>query len=542
MADEPRWCRAIFEFPVGYRRFAVGTGPGRGFTSDTSGRRRPALASGFAASLLQQHLNRDRSLRQRLAGWYRRTNFALGPGDDDRVISTLLRDIETGWMHLVELEAAPRPTYIHTYERPSPPPEPPPEPPPNIFEPELDEPSDEKIIEYLAVGDINFSTMRAVMLPGPSSEGEREGDHVDGVALIAGLLRHLQQLDDERRVLVAGHTDAAGSLAYNIELSKRRAQSVHLVCRGDAEGFADHAMAHAAVADGQEVLRWTAQRFGWSCDPGAVDDRDGPKTGAARQHFRDRFAAEFDAAAGTGAGFTRADWLGFFRLYEQDLAARLGVTPSCLPKLRARVISTDPPVLGCGEHWPEDTVARSRVNRADRRVELLCFPPADVPSSIADTTPPGASIYGASEYRWRPIAAGPGPHPLGGPCFEVSLSSEDLDGLEDTAVLRLRGGPYDLRHALADAHDRGLCRVFHFDGVAKGTAYTATIEHDDAEPIVLFSGASLDSYIAGIGDLDQQPEPLAIHLERGPEVWEPDGPYELSDPPDNWNGIYVEDW
>ncbi|KIG11902.1 hypothetical protein DB30_02306 [Enhygromyxa salina] len=387
---------------------------------------------------------------------------------------------------------------------------------------------DRRAVEYLAVGDFNFSTDRAVMLPGPSSEGELAGDDADGVALVAGLLAHLRQLDAARRVLVAGHTDAAGSFAHNLELSKRRAESVQLACDGDASGFADHAVAHGETADGQEVLRWTALRFGWGCDPGTVDNDDGPKTSAARQQFRDRFQAEFEEAAGTGLAFVRADWLAFFRLYEHDLAARLGVTATGLAQLRADLVWAKPPVLGCGEHWPEGAIRRSRVNRYDRRVELLCFEPDDLPSGAGD--PPGGSVYGDPTYTWTPIRPGPGPHPLGGPCFELALMAEDLEGFGEDASLRLRGGPYDLRHAFADASRRGPHRVFHFHGIAKGGKYTATVESAPDDPVVLFEHASLDSYIAGIDAPDQQPQAIAIHIARPPEQRESVGPYEYSAP------------
>lgn len=40
--------------------------------------------------------------------------------------------------------------------------------------------------------------------------------------------------------------------------------SVKLACEGDADGFANHAAAQGEVADGQEVLRWVALRFGWA--------------------------------------------------------------------------------------------------------------------------------------------------------------------------------------------------------------------------------------------------------------------------------------
>lgn len=516
-----------FEFSDGFRRFAVASsGPG-------------ALDPGAASRLLERRLFQDSAFRKRLADWYRRDRFIRD--DDVGVTSALLREIASGWIRLHD-RGRTRTPYVHTYTRSEPraPFEPQPSPL-NEFDPRQDEPTvtEVRAVEYLAVGDFNFSTDRAIMLPGPSSEVESEGDHADGVALIAGLFSHLQRLDEDRRVMVAGHTDAAGSFAHNIELSERRAESVKLACEGDAAGFADHAALHGEVADAQEVLRWIARRFGWSCEPGPVDNDDGPKTSAARSGFRSHFEAEFGEPTGSGPAFERADWLAFFRLYEQDLAARLGVTPSGLPMLRARLAWNKPPVLGCGEHWPEGSVKRSPVNHDDRRVEILCFAPNHVPSGAG--SPPGASVYSDPSYQWIAIRPGPGPHPLGGPRFELGLESDDFDSALEGATLRLHGGPYELDHALADAHKRGRFLVFDFQGVTKGNHYAATIVRDGGDPIALFDGASLDSYIAGIDDLELQPEPIPIHLARQPEPRESAGPYEHRDPPDDWDGIYLED-
>lgn len=514
----PYWPHEAFELGDGYRRLAVSRGAG------------PALEPGYASSLLREQLRREWFLRGRLAEWYRRNGITVGLGDDERMLAALLRDVESGWLRVCELDQPPAPVYTHNYSdleprRPSKSdpwsPDSSPDPAPlNDFDPALDEPTkvEERTVEYLAVGDFNFSTGHAVMLPGPSVEGEREGDHADGIALIAGLLAHLRDAG-ERRVMVAGHTDAVGSFADNIQLSERRAQSVKLACEGDAEGFADHASAHGEVADAQEVLRWIALRFGWSCDPGSVDGKNGAKTSVARSHFRERLQAELGMSAGSGPTFQRADWLGFFRLYEQDLAARMGVTIGGLPALRARLSWTEPAVLGCGEHWPQSGVKRSSANRADRRVELLCFAPEHVPSGAG--APPGASVYGDPTYRWISIRPGPGPHPLGGPCFELSLPAEDLEWVGKGSALRLRGGPYDLRHQISDARLNDGFLTFHFHGISVGYRYDLTLEHGDGSPPdLMFEAASLDSHIEGIGVTEHRPEPVIVHVPRGPEQWE----------------------
>jgi hypothetical protein len=365
-------------------------------------------------------------------------------------------------------------------------------------------------VEVLALGDFNFSTDREVMLPAPSVEGTAQGDRADGVALVAGLLAHLRGLAEERRALVVGHTDASGSAAHNLELSRRRADNVQRFGAGDRDGWASHAHEHAELADAQEVLRWVASRFGWPCDPGPVDGEDGPRTAAGRAAFRARYRHEFGGAVGSGDTLEVADWQAIFVMYEQDLAARLGVDAGGLAALREKLVFTEPKILGCGEHWPDGEGERPSVAREDRRVEVLLFHPDELPAPIGGDEPPGKSIYTPRAYRWLPIAPGPGPHPLQGPCFELGLALDDLRLVPEGAVLRLHGGPYDLRQRFSEAkREDGVLR-FHFHGIAAGTTYALDFERPEGEAVALFVDADLDPYIAGIGDDAAAVRPIAF--------------------------------
>ncbi len=367
-------------------------------------------------------------------------------------------------------------------------------------------------VEVLALGDFNFSTDREVMLPAPSIEAEQQGDLADGIALAAGLLVHLRDLGEDRQVLIAGHTDAAGSDEHNLGLSERRADNVQKFLAGDREGWAGHSHEHAEVADGQEVLRWVANRFGWPCDPGAVDNADGPQTSGARDAFRARYEHEFGQAAGSADAFELADWQAFFDMYEQDLAARLALAREDLPSLREHLVFTDPAILGCGEHWPNDGIERPPVCRDNRRVEALVFHPNELPDPIAGDDPPGKSIYEPGAYRWKPITPGPGPHPIEGPCFELALAVDDPRLVPEDAQLRLHGGPYDLRKPFGDAIEETGFFAFHFHGLARGTTYSLDYEPPEGDPVSLFSDADLDAYIEGIGDEQAAIAPIAFAL------------------------------
>ncbi|HVI02022.1 MAG TPA: OmpA family protein [Enhygromyxa sp.] len=383
-------------------------------------------------------------------------------------------------------------------------------------------------VGVLALGDFNFSTDREVMLPGPSSEAETQGDHADGIALAAGLLAHLEQLGEPRQVLIAGHTDAAGSADHNLALSERRADNVQKFLAGDRDGWASHSHEHAEVADGQEVLRWVAQRFGWPCDPGVVDNDDGPATATGRDAFRARYEHEFGGAAGRGDAFELADWQAFFDVYEHDLVARLGRSRDELPSLREPLQFTDPPILGCGEHWPNDGLDRPPVCRENRRVEALVFHPDELPDPIGGDDPPGKSIYEPGAYRWTPIDPGRGPHVVDGPCFELALALDKPNLVADDAALRLYGGPYDLRQRFSEASHDGDHVRFHFHGIAKGVSYSLDYESAEGEPVRLFADADLDPFIDGIGDAEADVTPIAF---ASLPITEPEGGDEGADVP-----------
>ena len=367
-------------------------------------------------------------------------------------------------------------------------------------------------VEVLALGDFNFSTGREVLLPGPSIEAEDAGDRADGIALVAGLLAHLRRVGEPREVLIAGHTDAQGSDADNVVLSERRAENLRRYCVGDREAWAAHAHEHAELADAQEVLRWIAMRFGWPCDPGPIDGDEGPKTKSARSGFRARFEHERGESAGSGEHFDRADWAAFFVMYELDLAARLSLGVDELPSEREAIVLGDPATLGCGEHWPNDDLARPPVCRDDRRVELLVFHPDDRPDPIGGDDPPGKAIYEPGAYRWIEITPGPGPHPLEGPCFELEMALDDPASIPADAQLRLHGGPYDLRVKIGDAiHDED-CLRFHFHGIARGLRYSIDYEPPEGEPLNLARELDLDPLITTLDESSESSDTSEIGL------------------------------
>src|SRR5690606_27815647 len=163
------------------------------------------------------------------------------------------------------------------------------------------------------------------LLPGghrdPSlAAGERR---IAGLAVIAVALELFARFEG-KRLLVAGHTDTAGSEAHNLALSRERALNVRAYLVGEREAWAALCQARFKVEDWQQVLAWVAATFGWETDPGAIDGVSGPRSREALRAFRRRYAAEVAPIPERGV-ITTADWGAFYDLYERDLARRLSV-------------------------------------------------------------------------------------------------------------------------------------------------------------------------------------------------------------------------
>lgn len=255
--------------------------------------------------------------------------------------------------------------------------------------------------------DANFHFNSAVLMARPrrTVSGDGGGD-LTGIALVAGVLKFAEDNPD-KRAMVAGHTDLVGPASYNMTLSEQRANNAHALIGGDRDGWADNCQGQHRVEDWQRILKWIDETHGYDCDPGDVDNRYGTRSRRARERFRVRYNAEFEASL-TVRGQQRVDdWKAFFDMYDLSLAQLLGVETSELQPRRDGVTFVDPAVLACGEQWPKegrgDDNLRSEMNR---RVEVIFFDEGEL-DDFAGEDPPGRSLYaGTRRYPRRrvPIA------------------------------------------------------------------------------------------------------------------------------------------
>ncbi len=196
----------------------------------------------------------------------------------------------------------------------------------------------------------------------------------------------------EQRACVIGHTDTVGGGASNVELSRRRAQTVHLFLAGDRDGWAARAVENQTVADWQAFLQWAHLVMGMNCDPGEIDDDLGPATQGALHRFRATYNVRYAGTLAVQGPFVAQDWKAAFDCYRRNLAEQMGESLPSLDAVLAAVQFGEPPTLACGEAFPAEHASVDGLESSrHRRVDVVFYDPHDRPDF--DAEPPGVAIY-----------------------------------------------------------------------------------------------------------------------------------------------------
>ena len=266
-------------------------------------------------------------------------------------------------------------------------------------------PVDRKPLHRLEFEDTHFQTDREILLPDPvRPEADFEPDATPtaeeqstGLAVMKSALEFAARFP-RKRLLVAGHTDSVGSVSHNRKLSERRAENVQYYLTGNRTAWAAHCQVNYEVADWQTILRWVAMTFGWDTDPGAVDNDYGPLSRDARDRFRVRYNDEFSAAIPESGKQNAQDWMAFFDMYDLAVANAMGVGTADLQQVRERLRPATPAILGCGEHWPQESIGLDGYESStNRRVDVL-FLDQEEGEDLTIGDFPGEAIYDGSRF------------------------------------------------------------------------------------------------------------------------------------------------
>jgi outer membrane protein OmpA-like peptidoglycan-associated protein len=268
-------------------------------------------------------------------------------------------------------------------------------------------------LSFVEVTDAHFRTDSAVVLPeaeDPSASGQHAA--FTSAGLVATVLR-VNEEQGGRPLLVAGHTDTAGSEAHNDELSLERAKVMLALLAGNRDDFSSLCNARNQPADVNQILSFIAKAFDdlpFACDPGKIADSVDP---ACVRRFQSDFnrnkpalgssAADLDVDGRVG----ELTWGAFFDCYELALQRLLGEDAAGVAELRDQLQFADPDrkALGFGERFPiEELGVDNFRSQTNRRVEVLFFNPGEEPDlEHAQNDPDTSDIYLPSVFKRVPI-------------------------------------------------------------------------------------------------------------------------------------------
>jgi len=266
----------------------------------------------------------------------------------------------------------------------------------------------------LEIHDDLFHHDSVVMLAGPA---EPEEEEVTGLKLLAITYVFADQHQDHVMIMAA-HTDTSGPDDYNIKLSNKRGENVYYLLTGDRSKWVDSCDKQNKVEDRQQLMKWLTTSQGWDCDPGIVDNQDGPATKAALKKFQEQYNVKFSKSIKEDGIMGKQTWGAFFDVYMYYLAEMLETDESGMGTWRGKLkwMKSGKEYVGCGECWPIDKVGADGMRSStNRRVEVFFFPekpPEDQPKlechpSKTKVEPKKCTIYASGTVRVVPIPIGP---------------------------------------------------------------------------------------------------------------------------------------
>ncbi|MBD3422445.1 MAG: OmpA family protein [Chitinivibrionales bacterium] len=235
-----------------------------------------------------------------------------------------------------------------------------------VDSPDLEMPPQSIIdVAYIEIADIHFHHNCAL----PCLIGN--GDLIDYLA--SALLYASKNTD--RECILLGHADRTGNDAYNVRISKRRGEAILAILTNDSATWntvvtaaGDHTI---ETEDYQQSLKALSDKYNWPCDPGAVDNKPGPKTEEGVRKFQDRYNTQFqkNTQLSVDGKFGPKSWEALLFVLRDLLDKRL---ESEEIETTSKITLGYPDGRGvypCGERSP---VISQEQSEKDRRVEI-CF-------------------------------------------------------------------------------------------------------------------------------------------------------------------------
>jgi hypothetical protein len=235
-------------------------------------------------------------------------------------------------------------------------------------------------VHFIALGGGHFNSNCA--LPVLDAKGEL-------IASLAQAFAYAKEHADSE-LIVEGHADASGDAKYNLAISKRRAESIRALLGNDAAMWngvvkADGADHKIEPEDYKASFKTLADKYGWSCDPGVIDNSNDARNKETVKKFQLEFKKRFGKDLNPGGIMESTSWeamfLVFRSLLENYCAFAHALDP--LPDITYGYAEGNG-VYPCGECCPvegsEDKDASSEKNR---RVELVFYGNGEADPAVA---------------------------------------------------------------------------------------------------------------------------------------------------------------
>ena len=253
-------------------------------------------------------------------------------------------------------------------------------------------------VDFVEIADIHFHHNCA--LPCLDEKG-------DLISLLASAFSYAKD-NAGRELIIEGHADTSGDSDYNLAISKRRAEAIKGLLENDMDlwngvvACNDHKL---ETEDYQQTLKGLSERYGWDCDPGDVDNKDGPKTTEGVKGFQTEYNSQYKGTLTVDGVVGPKTWeaigITIRLLLEDYLKNDLQLDP--IPAIPYGYPDGNG-IYPCGESCPIENAGDSDYkSEENRRVELVFYKKDDPTPAIAPAASReiGLEKDPVSEKKWK---------------------------------------------------------------------------------------------------------------------------------------------
>jgi type VI secretion system secreted protein Hcp len=173
----------------------------------------------------------------------------------------------------------------------------------------------------------------------------------------------------KKKLLIRGHTDSSGDDKYNDQLSEMRARVIKALIDKDKKAFLEIASSKDTIEDIQTYLKLFATTMHLDCDPGKIDNSDGPETQYALKNFQSYYNEAFEMSIDVDGRMGPQTWGAVFDIICNDIAVRAGNV--CNDGVPPEMNYNGNGIEGCGEKFPIEGKGKNDYkSKTNRRVEL----------------------------------------------------------------------------------------------------------------------------------------------------------------------------